>query len=81
MIQKQQEIPKLEKSEYSINYHIAMNDTYLQALTIKNENPSSYSSSKGLTLMNLSEPEGYQFEPEFRDGLLQSRSGAKRQRR
>lgn len=62
VIQKQQEIPKLEKSEYSINYHIAMNDTYLQALTIKNENPSSYSSSKGLTLMNLSEPEGYQFE-------------------
>lgn len=62
VIQKQEEIPKLEKTEYSINYHITLNDAYLQGLTIDNENPSSYSSSKGLTLLNLPEPEGYRFE-------------------
>lgn len=62
VIQKQEEVPKLEKKEYPINYYIALNDTYLQGLTIENENPSSYSSSKGLDLINLREPEGYQFE-------------------
>ena len=62
VIQKQQEIPKLEKSEYPINYHIALNDAYLQGLKIENENPGSYNSSKGLALLNLAEPEGYQFE-------------------
>ena len=62
VIKKQEEIPKLEKSEYPINYYIALNDTYLQGLTIENENPSVYNSSKGLTLINLKEPEGYQFE-------------------
>ena len=62
VIQKQQEVPKLEKTEYPINYYIALNDTYLQGLTIENDNPSSYSSTKGLTLLNLQEPVGYQFE-------------------
>lgn len=62
VIQKQEEIPKLEKTEYSINYHIALNDAYLQGLKIENENPGSYSTEQGLTLLNLPEPEGYCFE-------------------
>ena len=60
--QKQETIPKLEKTEYPIIYHIAVNDAYLQGLNIENENPGSYSPASGLTLVNLQDPEGYSFE-------------------
>lgn len=62
VLQKQEVIPMLEKSEYPINYHIAVNDTYLQGLTVNNPNPNSYNSAQGLTLRNLPDPEGYLFE-------------------
>lgn len=62
VLQKQEEIPMLEKSEYPINYHIAVNDAYLQSVTINNPNPNLYNSAKGLTLRNLPDPEGYRFE-------------------
>lgn len=62
VIVKQEEIPKLEKTEYAITYYIAVNDTYLQGVTIENPNPSFYSSSEGLKLKNLPDPKGYCFE-------------------
>lgn len=51
-------------AEYQITYHIPGNDEYLQAQTIENPNPDSYSSAVGL---KLKEPEvpGYIFEGWF----------------
>lgn len=62
IIQKQEVIPMLEKSEFPITYYVSLNDTYLKGLQIENENPDSYRSSKGLELINLKGPEGYNFE-------------------
>lgn len=62
ILQKQEVTPKLEKKEYAINYHIAVNDNYLQGQSIENPNPSVYNTETGLTLRNLSDPKGYMFE-------------------
>lgn len=62
VIKAQEVVAKLEKNEYSITYHIANNDNYLQSLTIDNKNSSSYNSSEGLKLNNLTNVDGYVFE-------------------
>ena len=61
IIKKQEIIPKLEKNEYTITYHIANNDNYLQTLDIENPNPTAYTSEDGLKLSNLN-VDGYVFE-------------------
>ncbi len=57
-------IPKLQSSEYLVEYDVANGDPYLQKLvdngTLKNPNPSSYAEGTGLTLTNLSAA-GYRF--------------------
>ncbi len=60
VIVKQEIIPVLSKNQYSITYYIDNNDSYLQAQTIENKNPSVYSSQDGLTLQDLIVP-GYNF--------------------
>lgn len=61
----QKEIPKLQKDEYHITYHISESDLYLQSLEsqgkIKNENPASYFEGDSITLLDLYVP-GYTFE-------------------
>lgn len=61
VIKAQNVIPKLEKTEYVITYHIANNDTYLQSLDIENSNPNVYTSEEGLKLSNLN-VDGYIFD-------------------
>lgn len=61
IIKKQEVIPKLEKSEYSITYYIDNNDNYLQQQTINNSNPTSYTSEEGLVLNDLI-VNGYNFK-------------------
>lgn len=61
VIKKQEVIPKLEKNEYAITYHIANNDNYLQSLEIVNSNPNTYTSEDGLKLSNLN-VDGYIFD-------------------
>ncbi len=53
-------IPKLEKDEYAITYHIHNNDNYLESLVIDNPNPASYSKEDGLVLQDLI-VKGYNF--------------------
>ena len=60
VIVKQEIIPALSKNQYSITYYIDNNDSYLQAQTIENKNPSVYSSQDGLILQDLIVP-GYNF--------------------
>lgn len=61
VIKKQEVIPKLEKNEYAITYHIANNDKYLQSLDIENPNPTVYTSEDGLVLQDLI-VDGYEFK-------------------
>ena len=61
VIIKQDIIPKLEKNEYSITYHIDNNDDYLQQLTIENKNPNTYSTQDGIVLNDLM-VKGYNFK-------------------
>lgn len=61
VIKEQEIIPKLQRTEYSIAYHIANNDKYLQSLEIDNPNPSTYTSEEGLTLLDLI-VDGYEFK-------------------
>lgn len=61
VIVKQNIIPKLEKSEYSITYNISNNDSYLSQQTITNDNPSQYVSEEGVVLQDLIVP-GYNFK-------------------
>lgn len=49
----QEEIPMLQKTEYSVTYHIANNDTYLAGLNIENNNPSIYTAEDGMVLQDL----------------------------
>ena len=49
----QEEIPMLQKTEYSVTYHIANNDTYLAGLNIENNNPSVYTAEDGMVLQDL----------------------------
>lgn len=59
-IVEQQEIPMLQKEEYSITYHIDNNDEYLMSLDIENPNPSVYTKEDGLELEDLI-VQGYEF--------------------
>ena len=61
VLKKQEVIPKLQKSEYAITYHITNNDNYLQSLNINNPNPSIYTSQDGLELQDLI-VDGYEFK-------------------
>lgn len=61
VIKKQEVIPKLEKNEYSITYHIDNNDNYLKQQTINNSNPNTYTTEEGLTLNDLI-VDGYNFK-------------------
>ena len=61
VFKEQTEIPKLQKEEYNITYHISSNDAYLSQQDINNPNPNTYSSQDGLRLSNLS-VDGYTFE-------------------
>lgn len=61
VLKKQEVIPKLQKSEYAITYHITNNDNYLQSLNINNPNPSIYTSQDGLELLDLI-VDGYEFK-------------------
>ncbi|MCQ4023359.1 MULTISPECIES: InlB B-repeat-containing protein [unclassified Ruminococcus] len=61
VIKKQEVIPKLEKNEYAITYHIDNNDNYLKQQKIDNDNPSTYSSDENIVLQDLM-VEGYNFK-------------------
>lgn len=61
VIKKQEEIPALESNEHQITYYVDANNSYLQQIDIKNENPNYYSSEKGLKLSNL-KVDGYIFD-------------------
>ena len=61
IIVKQEVVPKLEKSEYSITYYVDNNDNYLQQQTINNSNSTSYTSEEGLVLKDLI-VNGYNFK-------------------
>jgi len=54
-------IVTLLNMDYSISYHVAVNDEYLNTLSIENPNPQIYPSSTGLKLKNL-EVAGYIFD-------------------
>ena len=61
VLKAQEVIPKLQRTEYSITYHISNGDEYLAQQTIANDNPSTYTSEEGiLKFANPSVP-GYQF--------------------
>lgn len=61
----QEEIPMLELNSYSISYSFTDSDPYLQGLvdagTLVNDNPTTYTEQDRITLINLSVP-GYVFE-------------------
>lgn len=61
VIKNQEVIPKLQKNEYAITYHIANNDKYLQSLDIENSNPIKYTTQDGLELQDLI-VDGYEFK-------------------
>lgn len=61
VIKVQEIIPVLQKTEYSITYHIANNDTYLAGIEIENNNPATYTAEDGLELQDLIVP-GYNFK-------------------
>ncbi len=56
----QEVVPKLEKNEYSITYHMHHNDNYLESIAIENPNPVTYSKEDGLVLQDLI-VKGYNF--------------------
>ena len=58
---EQEVIPKLEKTQYSITYHLYEDDSYLQKQEIVNSNPEYYTSEDGLQLANI-KCDGYIFE-------------------
>ena len=49
VLKKQEVIPKLQKTEYSITYHISNGDEYLAQQTIQNDNPATYTSEQGVS--------------------------------
>lgn len=58
---KQDVIPKLERTEYPIIYHLYEDDNYLKTIDIENKNPDSYYSEEGLKLSNI-KVDGYIFD-------------------
>lgn len=61
VIVAQEEIPMLQKDEYSITYYITNNDNYLKSIIIDNPNPPIYSKQEGLVLQDLI-VDGYNFK-------------------
>lgn len=60
VIVKQEEIPALQKEEYSITYYIDNNDEYLQSIAVENPNSRVYTKEDGLVLEDL-HVAGYNF--------------------
>ncbi len=60
VLQAQEEVPMLQKTEYAITYDLYNGDTYLQSIGVTNNNPSVYASEDGLQLKNL-KATGYKF--------------------
>lgn len=60
VLQAQEEVPMLQKTEYAITYDLYNGDTYLQSVGVVNNNPSVYASEDGLQLKNL-KATGYKF--------------------
>ncbi|MGN0525822.1 MAG: InlB B-repeat-containing protein [Acutalibacteraceae bacterium] len=58
---EQEIIPKLQRTEYSIAYHISNGDEYLAQQTIANDNPSTYTSEEGISKFSNPSVPGYQF--------------------
>lgn len=61
VLKKQEVIPKLQKTEYSITYHISNGDEYLAQQTIQNDNPATYTSEQGVSKFANPSVPGYQF--------------------
>lgn len=61
VLKKQEIIPKLQKAEYSITYHISNGDEYLAQQTIQNVNPTTYTSEQGVSKFANPSVPGYQF--------------------
>ncbi len=62
VLQAQEVIPKLQKTEYSITYHISNGDEYLAKQNIDNSsNPSVYTSEEGVAKFANPSVPGYQF--------------------
>lgn len=61
VIKKQDVIPKLQKTEYSITYNLSNGDEYLAQQTIKNDNPTTYISEQGVAKFSNPSVPGYQF--------------------
>lgn len=60
ILQAQEVIPMLEKTEYSITYDLYNGDSYLQTIGVENSNPSCYDTNTGLQLKNI-KATGYKF--------------------
>ncbi|MBE6717398.1 MAG: hypothetical protein E7573_10820 [Ruminococcaceae bacterium] len=60
VLQAQEEVPMLQKTEYAITYDLYNGDTYLQSVGVANSNPSVYASEDGLQLKNI-KATGYKF--------------------
>lgn len=61
VLKAQEVVPKLQRVEYAITYHVANNDNYLQTLEINNPNLLTYTSEDGLELQDLI-VDGYEFK-------------------
>lgn len=61
VITKQNIVPMLTKTQYSITYYLSNNDDYLASQNISNPNPTYYTSEDGLKLSNI-QVEGYVFD-------------------
>lgn len=61
VISAQIEIPKLQRTEYSITYHISNGDEYLAKQDIENTNPNTYTSEEGISKFSNPTVPGYQF--------------------
>lgn len=61
IIKEQKEIPKLQKNEYAITYHISNGDEYLAKQDIENTNPNTYTAEEGISKFSNPTVPGYQF--------------------
>jgi len=61
VIVPQEEIPPLQKDSYAIEYVVALNDSYLQSLTIDNPNPLTYTTQDGIAILHDLTVAGYEF--------------------
>ena len=61
VLKKQEIVGKLQKTEYSITYHLSNGDEYLAQQTIQNDNPATYTSEQGISKFSNPSVAGYQF--------------------